>query len=509
MRIAVAQGPLHAVVAGAAVAEAQRERPDENVLVIGGMETANEGGIVGATAACARTGPWADVVGVPEGSDPVERLGNPSDVSELVVIRNWQPLNEALLRAYPDARVTVYGDTFGIIDIDHSGPRVDRILTVVPQPERDGSIGGVPVEVLPRDVVVDAVAAAREALPELVAYDAELAEWARGGVLALIANLTEGGGTTLRGEIEQGYGLIRRLAAAGAPVVIKPHPRASLGQAAAIARRLRRDGYPVRVVPAEPFGVYPIELFESLSRAVDGIQSGQSTAVVSLLYLYGVAPDVDMPLGLGLRTQFPYVWRRGFSIAVHNRRVLDLLPRWDGKEVFPVPPQVFPGLPERVIGVPPGRLLSWNAEGAPGERRVSSGVPARGDAYDDALGIVWSVEHARGLLDGLPSEPAQRMMATLERLRERAAGAAVTLAAHVRPSANAPRWERMLSRDAPFTVAANARFTAEELEDLLEAHVDLTERRPELFERSLRGALARRRAAAPPLRAEFSGRLRG
>ena len=508
MRLVLTQGPLHAIVAGAVAAHAQRECPDENVLVIGGLFAAGEAGLAAAIRRCSSAGPWADVIDVAAGDDPVERLRgiDPSDVHEVVAIRNWQALNTRVIEAYPDARVTVYGDTFGIIDTDPAGPRVDRVLTVVPQPERADVLAGVPLEVVPRDTVVDAVRAVRESVPGLTDYDAEMADWAKGGVLALLANMADGGGSSLRGEITQGHALVRRLAEPGAPVLIKPHPRAALGQAAALARRLRADGHPVRVITNQPFGVYPVELFEATARAVAGIQSGQSTAVVSLRYLYGVEPHVDLPRPLLLRTEFPYLWRLSASIIEHNRRLRTVLPEWDGRSPLPVPPRVAPGLPERLLGVLPGQLLTWSAPGAPREARVAA--PASGGgSFDPAVGIAWDVPEGVGefLLDGTTDEPRARVLETLVRLRERAPGAQLTVAAYVRPSVNAPRWERLLSRDAPFTVADDAHLTAEEIEDLLEIHVDVTERRPELIDRSVRRAVRRDEA---PLRVEFAGRVR-
>ena len=151
-------------------------------------------------------------------------------------------------------------------------------------------------------------------------------------------------------------------------------------------------------------------------------------------------------------------------------------------------------------------FLAWNRTAPRTERPVAAQAP-EGEVRDETLGLGWAVppDSRSGLLDGLPGESRERLAATLQRLRERAPGAAVSVSAHVRPSAGAPRWERAITRGAPLSVAENARFSAEELEDRLEAHVDVTERTPESTHRN--PFRARRRDAAP-LRVHLAGRLR-
>ena len=145
----------------------------------------------------------------------------------------------------PGATVTVFGDALGQMDIRHDAglPTVDR-SSPLPQPRTAESMEGIPWEAVRREHFLAAMAATRDALPGLEEADRELAAFARRGVIALTGALScMDFGTTPAGGAVLIVELVRRSAlATSRPVLLKPHPRATLGVVNAAARALRRLG---------------------------------------------------------------------------------------------------------------------------------------------------------------------------------------------------------------------------------------------------------------------------
>src|SRR6185312_5592666 len=106
----------------------------------------------------------------------------------------------------------------------------------------------------------------------------ELASVARGGVLVMPSYLTEVRLARLVPELEHLERVLEPQAVNGAAVVIKPHPRASLGQSAELARRLRQRGHRVRVLTRHDLALYPVELLEETAQAVRTVEPGISSA---------------------------------------------------------------------------------------------------------------------------------------------------------------------------------------------------------------------------------------
>src|ERR1019366_2516035 len=162
------------------------------------------------------------------------------------------------------------------------------------------------------------------------------------------------------------------------PVVIKPHPRSSLGQTAAVARRLRADGHPVRIMGQYEFGQYPIEAFEALVRSVGTIQAQGSSSAFSLHYLYGVNSIVALPRRRARRALLPREFRRVTDGAQEAKRFLDALDAWDGQMPMPFALQLTTPVYAKVLGRLT-RPITWNPIG-PVKRRVrpwqDPGLPA-------------------------------------------------------------------------------------------------------------------------------------
>src|SRR4051794_32318900 len=97
-RLVVMQGPGQGVTATAAVQARERERPGlANVLMVGGLFADHASTLRDVTVECARAVAWDEVVdGVYESAptDPLRALRQRWQVDELLLVRNWQPLNE-------------------------------------------------------------------------------------------------------------------------------------------------------------------------------------------------------------------------------------------------------------------------------------------------------------------------------------------------------------------------------------------------------------------------------
>lgn len=505
----IVSGPVEALVASAAVQHlsGRPEAPRETILVLESVYSGHDEHLRRAVLACAAAVEWDAVVDV--GRDGLAAVAGiarrPERVVEVMSVRNWHGYNRALLDAFPDARRVVYGDTYGSVDSDlkPSAPRFQVAVAPIPRATVPAALAGLEVEVIPRRTVRRVLAAVRERDAELRAADAALSRFARGGTLTLTSCETEAARTCLRAEVTQGYVLARRAARRGQTVVIKPHPRASLGQASAVARRLRRHGHEVRLVPSE-LGYYPIELFEELVQSVDSVQVGYSSAALPLAYLYGLSARVELPRLLAAITFFPHAGVESRSLAAYHRRAVGLLASWDGRSVLAVrPPRRLPGLNAVGSRLFP-RLLGWSPRGGaarPGpwsRRGLEAELQARGAAHertqimtDDLTASLWALPTGLScprFLETLTASPLRgqhRIRALLAALRNDLNGSVFLVGAAVMPATHLPRAKALTARWRGASAPEGSVMSAEELELELEAVAQVMKREPELSSASL------------------------
>jgi hypothetical protein len=488
---------MMSLTAAAAVARLNQERRLPNLLVIGALVHAE---LEQVTLEC-----WpmhdGDVVLPTEASSNVETLrqavGDDYEVVEILAVRNWQPVNQVALEAFPDAHRIIYGDAFGVMtpDRDPSHMQFHSALAVLPQPTAEDSLEGMELDVVPADVARETVREIRSRLPELRRRDSELAEVARGGVLVMPSYLTEVRLMRLNSELHHLEAVLEPQTANGAAVVIKPHPRSSLGQPAELARRLRKRGHRVRVLTRHDLALYPVELLEETARAVRTVEPGISSASLSLKLLYDVDSQISDVYVKDDKFFVPNKRKMFRTAAAYYNTMLRTLGEWDHKSALP--PLSYP---------PPSRRerLAWHAhrpfvwrpttpartrrvalatEWSPtGERADLAGLTRRADP---ALGVTWYLPG--GVADALRfddhPDPAQAAVQRLDQLASLPAGSPLAVLAAVRPSSHAPVWETIFQKYRAVPVAVEARQTAEAFEDCLESRVDVLDRAPRLHQR--------------------------
>ena len=494
-RITVTQGPVQSLNAAATVGHLERSgRRCRNVLLVGGTSADVGDDLTRATIECAAGFPWDRVVEVGEsGRDDIGKLlGNDlpeaGAATELVCVRNWQTINEAAIDLFPAARRVAYGDGLGVIDLVDAGParRMHEVVAPLPQIELRDSLEGLPLQIVPRRDVLAALAAAIGRLPGLVEADHELADFAEGGALVLTANLTEAGLTTRRAELRQFLRLVE--AGAGEPgrVVLKGHPRSSLGQATQLARLLRSRGYSVRMVPAQ-LDAYPVELFPQLATRVRRVVAGWSSSAVSLRYLHGASVDARLPLALAATTMFPSAIRRGLSGTAHHRAAVEALDDWDGSGPLDSVPIDPPGRLERGLGSVLARPLHWrqltignSPSDSPGAQQS---VASARDLVDEISGVRWTATApTRGRIESAlkqaEAEPASRLTAAIDAVAEAEPAEPVELTACCAPPTHAPAWRLAVPGLPPQQQLG--KLTAERIERLLESRLVIVRRQPEL-----------------------------
>ncbi|MGH2866031.1 MAG: hypothetical protein ACRDNK_00470 [Solirubrobacteraceae bacterium] len=512
VRLVVVQGPVQALTACAAVHHAEQlwQPGYRNVMLFGGILADDRSSHVrvvrAATLDCARAIDWEavlDFVDLPDTASLQAALAPYGEVAEIVCGRNRQLVNEVSLAAFPDARRITVGDGFGVLDIDPDPiwPQFDLAMPLLPTTLRPNTLGRTELIITPREAMLAMIAALRAGAPGLLEADTELAEFASGGILMLMNYLTEAYSATLRGEIGLAVHMAR--SAAGSPhqpVVIKPHPRSSLGQTAALARRLRADGHPVRIMGQYEFGQYPIEAFEALARSVETIHVQGSSSAFSLRYLYGVKPTVALPSRQARRALLPRDFTRVATGVKEAKRFLDALDAWDGRTPMPFALQLKTPIRAKVLGRltrpitwnPIGNLKrhprQWQDPGLPAALAQHLGTATPQRRADREHGIVWLSS------DLAPAEPTPAAAQAVTGFLARASGRPETVTAAlvaVAPSTHAPGWLGWWRRLAGIRVIENARLSGEEFEDLLETGADVLLRVPEVG-RTIRAQLGER-----------------
>ncbi len=507
VRLVVVQGPLQALTACAAICHAERTRDFRlpNVMLFGGIladdRSGHYGVVLSATMDCLHAIDLTDVIefiAVPDEESLRGAMSKHGEVAEIVCGRNWHDVNKVALGAFPEAFRIVVGDGLGVLDVDldPAKPQFQLAMPIVPLPLTPGALDRTELEIVPREVLLDVIAIARERSPDLRELDGDLAEFARGGTLLIMNYMTEAYDATLTGEIDLAVQIMRGARRTSTePVVIKPHPRSSLGQAAAVARALRSDGHPVRIMGQFQFGHHPIELFERLLRAVDAVHTQGSSSALSIKYLFGVSGSVALPRRQARRALLPRQRNRVISGAVQAKRIVDAIDGWDGRSVMHVNPQWQVGFLERALGrltrpitwKPAGswrrRTVHWKLPQIPSEVKQSLGTRDLVLVPDEENGIAWVLPRADAASLDTPSapssSPAEAVAAFLERASKNS-WAIVGAVVATTPSTHAPAWQCRWRRLLGIKVVENARLSAEYFEDLLELRADIVLRVPEV-----------------------------
>lgn len=198
----------------------------------------------------------------------VVNLIGPDPVAEVYVCRNMQPLNEAVLWAFPQARKVCYGD-LGYIDLDGASwcqpllpegyPAVDEIQCVGPQEMTPGLFDRLPVTNIPSIHLTKILRRASTATPQLTALCQELgAVDASHRILVCLSNLIESGTVnSVEDEIEFYCDCLRPHLTPGAMVIIKGHPRETFRQSHRLVERLHEQG--VKVCSLSTLSVVPVD----------------------------------------------------------------------------------------------------------------------------------------------------------------------------------------------------------------------------------------------------------
>jgi len=275
-----------------------------------------------------------------------------------------------VMNAYPDAERVIYGDALGSVflspdpDEAHGTPsrtqtpadderflarlrrrwimRPDRRsfeLSALPPDSAElilpidfsgGRLASIPMNVVPRDLVLDCVHKMRSAVRDLETYVSHALLRAPGYLLAL-SNISDCGITSLEDGVSLYESLVRRNVPPGGTVLVKPHPLGTRPLYDGLVERLSQD-YSVELVPRE-FRFYPLELWGAMIDQVEVI-TGVSYSAVSLSFLFG--KQTIHSLDDDLIEEYVMPEYRGpvrKSQAMHEE-VLHRLGCWDGASVL-------------------------------------------------------------------------------------------------------------------------------------------------------------------------------
>ncbi len=312
-RIVVVQGPTQMLAALAVLHHLKSTIRDvklRDVLVLGGMYVDGSARalsrITGATRAIAGSWCWDQIYDL---SDMIPTEVEPNDLDrlaaqvrsvfysyqcdQLLLVRNYQAVNECLIRAFPNAKLSVYGDGFGELD-SKRGARYrapeDAYLTM-PVVSRRATVGTTRVHILDKEVttrLIDetALRLVRDGLiPELPFPNG------RRTVLALLSYFADLGWMTLADEIQMYCAMIHQEIEPGSVLYVKPHPRETLGQHQLVADHFRARGYDVFELSMGLQGALPVEVLIRVYR-FDAVCATFSASAGTLKYFFGITPRV-------------------------------------------------------------------------------------------------------------------------------------------------------------------------------------------------------------------------
>ncbi len=235
----------------------------------------------------------------------------PADrADELLLTRNTQTLNEAMLHLYRNARRITLGDGIGISDnntLRFSTPQlpggfvqVDEIFSILPVEAEPGALAGLPVHFIEPKRYVDAVWAAAEILGSARLPAPPLPPPL---TLFVMVPLTEAGWIPeVSGEHTFNLECALRHVSPDQSVWIKGHPRQQHNQAAHLARELQARGY--RAYASEDVDSLPVECLASLLPVAKLIAPVSSCCITWRI----VQKDTELILGAPrelVETHFP------------------------------------------------------------------------------------------------------------------------------------------------------------------------------------------------------------
>ena len=207
--------------------------------------------------------------------DGVRSLIGFDSVAEVYVCRNMQPLNEAVLWAYRQARKVCYGD-LGIVDADGATwcqplraegyISVDEIQCVGPQEFTPGLFDRLPLTNVPAIHLTRILRRASTTNPNLTAFCQQLsADDKTLRILVCLSNLTESGTVcSVEDEIDFYCDCLKPHLVPESLVIIKGHPRETCQQSRRLVERLHELG--VKVCSLSTFSVVPVDLLASQLR---------------------------------------------------------------------------------------------------------------------------------------------------------------------------------------------------------------------------------------------------
>jgi len=185
------------------------------------------------------------------------------------------------------------------------------------------------MQVTPKPIVLSFIEQIRRACPQVGAFEDGLISTGGNIALLMTENHAEGAFIDIETEVGLYVEILRQNVAAGATVLVKPHPAEHHDRAEAI--RAAAPEYRIATLPRE-LRRYPVELMSALVQRATCIC--MSYPAVSLKYLYGT--EVLQPMTKAvIRKWFPQrVWDSyADALRIYDKQIA-ALDRWDGKSLL-------------------------------------------------------------------------------------------------------------------------------------------------------------------------------
>jgi hypothetical protein len=288
-------------------------------------------------------------------------------MDEVFVARNMQLLNEAVLHAFPGTRKVCYGDV-GWIDLNgmsYCQPlrqdgyvQVDEIVCVMPVEATPGIFSRFPVKTVPLEYFRQIVFAASQRIAAMNEVGLSAANTRGDCLLACLSNLTESGLTERRDqELEFYLECLKPFLQREQTILVKGHPRETLGQSDEVARMIRELGFDSRslgsanVVPTECLAVtLPVACLVSL---ISGAPTTWRVLNPRTTLIVGVEPEL-------VERYTSAAGRKMFALDLTHRMIFLLISQATRGEFTPVclsaiedHAALAPSAPVRMAGVDP------------------------------------------------------------------------------------------------------------------------------------------------------------
>lgn len=188
-------------------------------------------------------------------------------------IRNWQLFHEVFLSAYPNAEKIVYGDGYGLLDINsyevlqpyNSDGYIQMDVAYLPQPGIEaiaGAFQSLPIHFVPFDYFERAIREVANQLPDIQTFCEEVMGLGdRPPSLILGSYVSETPyGKGIQAEISFNLSCILPYLASDDVLLVKGHPRETQQQSKLLVETLEQYGYRAKRIP-DTYRTYPIEVF--------------------------------------------------------------------------------------------------------------------------------------------------------------------------------------------------------------------------------------------------------